>query len=165
MATRREILKWSVEAAVLFAAGLPVSSARAQAADALAVVVSKASPIRQLSKFELKKLYLGSSITGPTGDLIIPFNQTAKSPDRLAFDERVLGMSPDEVARYWIDRKIRGQSGAPKAVGTAELVQRVVSRLENSVAYARLDQVLPEMRVIAIDGATPNDPAYKLMAW
>lgn len=164
MTTRREALKWSVGVALGFASGLRLESARAEAPDTLAIVVAKASPIRHLSQFELKKLYLGANITDPAGQRIVPFNQAAKSPDRVAFDERVLGMTPDEVARYWIDRKIRGQSGAPKAIGSAELVQRVVSRLEHSVTYVRFDQVLPELRVISIDGAVPGESGYKLIA-
>jgi hypothetical protein len=163
MASRREILKWSLAAIASGASGLPSRWVHAQAAEALAVVVAKGSPIRQLSQFELKKLYLGSNISGPTGDRIIPFNQALKSVDRLAFDSRVLGMTQDELARYWIDRKIRGQSGAPKAVGSAELVQRVVSRLENSVGYVRVAEVLPDLRIIAIDGAVPGQAGYKLM--
>jgi ABC-type phosphate transport system substrate-binding protein len=164
MASRREILKWSLGAIASCASGLPSRLVYAEAAEVLAVVVAKSSPIRQLSQFELKKLYLGSNISGPTGDRIIPFNQAPKSLDRVAFDSRVLGMTQDELARYWIDRKIRGQSGAPKAVGSAELVQRVVSRLENSVGYVRLADVLPELRVLSIDGAIPGQAGYKLMA-
>jgi hypothetical protein len=93
----------------------------------------------------------------------VPFNQASSSPDRVAFEEKVLGMSPDEVASYWIDRKIRGQSGAPKSVGSAELVQKVVSKVDHSIAYVRLDQVRPEVRVIAIDGKLPSDAAYQLL--
>jgi hypothetical protein len=150
-------------AAAAFSAGLPLGLARADGS-ALALVVAKASPIRQLSQFELKKLYLGSHILDPGGERIIAFNQAPNSQDRTAFEQRVLGMSPEEVARYWIDRKIRGEGGAPKAVGSVELLQRVVSKLEHSVAYVRVDQVRPEVRIVAIDGAVPGDPAYRLFA-
>jgi hypothetical protein len=144
--------------------GLSSRLARAVPDDALAVVVAKNSPLRELSKFELKKLYLGSNLTDPSGTPIVPFNQVPKSPDRVAFDSRVLDMTPEEVAQYWIDRKIRGQSGAPKAVGSAELLQRVVSRLEHSVAYVRFDQLLEEVRVLSIDGMSPGESGYKLFA-
>jgi len=162
MATRRQILKWSVSAAAT--AGLPLGSASADVQGALAVVVAKTSPIKQLSQFELKKLYLGSIINDPSGERIVAFNQAPNSPDRVAFEERVLGLSPDEVSRYWIDRKIRGEGGAPKAVGSVELLQRVVSKLEHSVAYVRVDQVRPEVRIVAIDGTVPGDAAYRLFA-
>jgi hypothetical protein len=130
----------------------------------LALVVAKNSPIQQLSQYELKKLYLGSNINDPSGERIIAFNQAPNSADRVAFEQRVLGMSSEEVSRYWIDRKIRGESGAPKAVGSVELLQRVVSKLEHSVAYVRADQVRPEVRIVAIDGAVPGDSGYRLFA-
>jgi hypothetical protein len=165
MATRRDILKWSVQALGTVVAGLPLGgSANAQTPSSLALVVSKTSPIQQLSQFELKRLYLGSHITDPSGERIIAFNQAPNSPDRIAFEQRVLGMTPEEVARYWIDRKIRGEGGAPKAVGSVELLQRVVSKLEHSVAYVRVDLVRPEVRMLAIAGAELEFPAHRLFA-
>jgi hypothetical protein len=130
--------------------------------DRIAIVVALESPIRALTHFELKKLYLGAQIEDPAGERIIPFNQPLTSPDRLAFESRVLGMTPDEVARYWIDRKIRGESGAPKTVSPVDVLQRLVSRLLHSIAYVRLGQVLPQVRPIAIDGRLPADDDYKL---
>jgi hypothetical protein len=164
MPTRRAFIGWSMGAMAGVGTGLGSRLARAVPRDTLAVVVAKNSPLRELSQFELKKLYLGSNLTDPSGTTIVPFNQVPKSPDRVAFDSRVLDMTPEEVAQYWIDRKIRGQSGAPKAVGSAELLQRVVSRLEHSVAYVRLDQLLDEVRVLSIDGTSPGESGYKLFA-
>jgi len=161
MTRRRDVLKWSAAAAAttLFGAA---RSAHAEP-PRLALVVARDSALQQLSRFELKKLYLGAHIVDPSGERIVPFNQAAMAPDRVAFEAKVLGMSPDEVASYWIDRKIRGQSGAPKAVGSPDLVQKVVSKVDHSIAYVRLDQVRPEVRVIAIDGKLPTDAAYQLL--
>lgn len=160
MLTRRELLK-ACAGSIVAASGFSAVRARA-ASDTLAIVVAKSSPIQHLTQFELKKLYLGSNITGPTGDRIIPFNQAPSAPDRVIFEDRVLGMTPEEVARYWIDRKIRGQGLPPKTVSPPELLQKVVSRLDNSLAYVRASQVLPEVRVISIDGYLPGDGSYRL---
>jgi hypothetical protein len=164
MPTRRAILKWSFGATAAALSGLPSRFAAAQFGERIAVVVAKESPLRELSEFELKKLYLGSQITDPSGERIVPFNQMPKSPDRVAFDSRVLAMTPEQAAQYWIDRKIRGQAGAPKAIGPADLLQRVISKLAHSVAYVRLDQVRDDVRIIAIDGRTPHDEAYALFS-
>jgi hypothetical protein len=157
--TRREMMSWSLVAL----AGGRGSPPRAEPpADRLAIVVALESPIRALTHFELKKLYLGAHIEDVAGERIMPFNQPLAAPDRLAFESHVLGMTPDEVARYWIDRKIRGESGAPKAVSPVDLLQRLVSRLVHSIAYVRVGQVLPQVRAIAIDGRLPADDDYKL---
>lgn len=161
MTSRREFLKWSAAAAATALTGLPSRDVHAKPFP-LAVVVSRRSPLEQLTLFELKKLYLGARINDPSGQPIVPLNQGAKLPDRLAFEARVLGMSEAEVMSYWIDRKIRGQSGPPQAVGNADLVQRVVTKLEHAIAYASLDQLRPEVRFIAIDGKVPTDTAYGL---
>lgn len=162
MTRRRDILKWTAALAATTLSGAWARPARAEQFR-LALVVGRGSPLQQLTRFELKKLYLGAHIVDPSGARIIPFNQSSNAPDRLAFEEKVLGMSPDELASYWIDRKIRGQSGAPKAVGSPELVQKVVSKVEHSIAYVRLDQVRPEVKVIAVDGKLPTDAAYQLI--
>jgi hypothetical protein len=156
-------LQWSIGITAGVFAGVPAQSARAfELNDRLAIVVAKDSPLKELSQYELKKLYLGTELTDPSGTRIVPFNQMPKSPDRVAFDTRVLGMSSDQVAQYWIDRKIRGQSGAPKSVGPADLLQRVISKLPHSIAYVRVDQLRDDVRAIAIDGRLPTDNAYAL---
>ena len=164
MPTRRAMLKWSLGTLVGVVTGVGPRIARAANPDSLAVVVAKNSPLRELSQFELKKLYLGSNLTNPSGKRIVPLNQVTQSPDRVAFDARVLGMSPEDAAKYWIDRKIRGQSGAPEGVGSDELLQRIVMQREHAVAYVRVGQLLDGVRVISIDGARPGDAGYRLIA-
>jgi hypothetical protein len=162
MLTRRQFVKAALGTVAGLSSGLGASIARAQGLDSLAIVVAKQSPIQTLTEFELKKLYLGTNITAPNGTRIIPFNQAPNSPDRVLFESRVLDMSPEQVAQYWIDRKIRGQGVPPKVVSPADLLQKVVSRLENSVAYVRISNVSADVRVIAIDGHLPGDGSYGL---
>ena len=162
MLTRRQFVKAALGTVAGLSSGLGASIARAQGLDSLAIVVAKQSPIQTLTEFELKKLYLGTNITAPNGTRIIPFNQAPNSPDRVLFESRVLDMSPEQVAQYWIDRKIRGQGVPPKVVSPADLLQKVVSRLENSIAYVRIANVSADVRVIAIDGHLPGDGSYGL---
>jgi hypothetical protein len=161
MTTRRDFIKWSSAAAAGALTGLPSRDGHAKPFP-LAILVNQKSPLEHLTLFELKKLYLGARINDPSGRPIVPLNQGAKLPDRVAFEAKVLGMNEAEVMSYWIDRKIRGQSGPPQAVGNADLVQRVVTKLEHAIAYASLDQLRPEVRFIAIDGKVPTDAAYGL---
>ena len=113
----------------------------------------------QLSLYQLKRLFLGDSV-----DELIALNRDAKGVERIGFDRTVLGMSPEAAARYWIDRRIRGQSGAPKAVEPAAVIQRVVARLPHSVGYVRLKDVSAEVQVVKIDGRKPGDAGYPIRA-
>lgn len=69
------------------------------------------------------------------GKRVLPFNFPPKHEIRVAFDEAVLQMDPDEVARYWIDRRIRGGNAPPKQVPSAQVIVRLVQKLEGAIAY------------------------------
>src|SRR6188768_4231862 len=105
---------------------LAAPAARSAPRIRLAVVVAEKSPLVALSRHELRRVYSGEIVTRSDGKRLIPLMLAARLPDRVGFDQAVLGMSADEVARYWIDRKIRGQSGPPKSVDSSDLLQRVV---------------------------------------
>ena len=128
----------------------------------LAIVVAKSSPLTALSGNELKRLYLGEYVSGPDSKKLIALNQAADSPDREGFRKVVIGMTSDEIGRYWIDRKIRGQSGPPKSVGSADQVRRVVARLEGAVGYVRVNEVNAEVKIVRIDGKTPDNLGYRV---
>lgn len=127
----------------------------------LAVVVAKDFPVDELSFGDLKRLYMGDPIN-VGGKRLIPLALPPRSAERVSFDESVLGMNPDEVGRYWIDRKIRGQSGAPKALDSGDLLVRVVGKVEGAVGYVHATTVGPNVKVLRIDGKGPNDPSYRV---
>lgn len=161
--TRRELLIWS--GLSVLALALEASPADAGTGDEpLAIVVAKNSSVQELSMYELKRLYMGDSMTTPDGKKLLPLNRGTKTGERVGFDKSVLGMSPEEAARYWIDRRIRGRSGAPKAVDPANVVQKVVSRLPGAISYVRRSEVSDEVRIIRIDGKMPGDSGYGVTA-
>jgi hypothetical protein len=71
-------------------------------------------------------------------------------------------MSTDEVGRYWIDRRIRGQSGPPKSVPSVDLLRRLAAKLEGAVIYIAVEDITPELKLIRIDGKFPRQPGYRL---
>ena len=148
-------------ASVLSPWGEPCASASASKT-ALAIVTQKASSIDSLTLRELKRLYTGEQVVSPDGKRIVPLNHAPKSPERVEFERIVLGMSPDEVGRFWIDRKIRGQPGPPKSVPSVELLRRVVASLLGAIVYLKLADVSRDLKVIKVDGKGPGDPGYPL---
>ena len=162
MHTRRSFLVSSTSTLVLIATSrfaLPVDAGEARIK--LALVVAKDSPVSDISLPDLKHLYLGERINAG-GQRMIPLNLVPLMRERVGFDKTVLNMSPDAIARYWIDRKIRGDSGPPKAIDSADLLQRVVGRLEGSIGYAPAGEVRPDVKVIRVDGKAPSDGGYPL---
>ena len=106
-------------------------------------------------------MYLGEPVDSG-GQRLIPFNRGPSVRERIAFDKLVLGMSEREVSRYWIDRRIRGQSGSPKAIDPVDVHQRVVVKLAGAVGYVLSTEVRDDVKVVRIDGKTPTDRGYPL---
>ena len=161
---RRRALLLAVGIAVALLSVMPriERTARASGRTVLAVFVAKDSGLQNLKMNELRRIFTNADDSGFSGERNVPFNHTAHSSDRVGFDQTVLHMSPEEVSRFWIDRKIRGLPGPPRAVDSLSQLLRLVSRMTGGIGYAKPDQVTPEVRVIRIDGKLPNDPSYPL---
>jgi hypothetical protein len=130
----------------------------------MAVVISSEVPLENLTLYELKSLYLGGRMLGPDGRHLIPLNRGNSSLERLEFDRIVLRMSSEEAARYWIDRRIRGQSGSPKAIDPSSVLQRVVRKLPGAIGYVLRSEVDARLHVVGIDGKLPSEDGYPLVA-
>jgi hypothetical protein len=127
----------------------------------LAVVVAKGSQVSALSLHEVKRLYLGERVS-VRGSKLVPLAQQPRSADRVAFERAALGMTPEQVDRYWIDRRIRGHRGPPKSIDSPELLQRVVAHIRGAVGYVRADHVRSDVKVVRVNGKLPSDAGYAL---
>jgi len=159
---RRSVLTLGVVLPVISALPSVERSARAAERVTLAVFVAKDSSLQNLKMTELRRIFTNADDSGFSGQRSVPFNHTARSSDRVGFDQTVLRMSPEEVSRFWIDRKIRGLPGPPRALDSLSQLLRLVSRTSGGVGYARPHQVTNEVRVIRIDGKLPTEAGYPL---
>jgi hypothetical protein len=98
------------------------------------------------------------------GKTLVPFNAEPKTATRAGFDRGVLGMSPDEVGRYWVDRKVRGQSGAPRSLPSVMHVQKVVAKFPNAISYLPADQLPADVQAVKLDGVAYTDGGYALFS-
>jgi hypothetical protein len=128
----------------------------------LVIVTQKGSPLGELSLRALKRMYMGETQIDSDGSRLTPLNQALSSPGRVVFESLVLGMSSDTVARYWIDRRIRGQPGPPKAVTPVALLVQTVASVPGTLTYLREADFDPSLKVLTIDGKRPIDAGYAL---
>jgi len=163
MITRRQAILCGATGVLAYTFRIPLANA-AKGSEPLVVIAAKNSSLNDISLFRLKRLYLGDVIEAPDGTKLLPLNRGNKTGERVGFDESVLGMTPEEVARYWIDRRIRGQSGAPKAVDPAAVLQKVVGRLPGAVSYVRVSELSSQMKVVKVDGRKPGDAGYPIVS-
>lgn len=99
------------------------------------VVIVNSQNQAALSLADLATIFTTRKQTWDGGKRIVPFNFPAKHEVRVAFDRAVLEMNADEVARYWIDRRIRGGNPPPKQVNNARLIVRLVEKLDGAIGY------------------------------
>jgi ABC-type phosphate transport system substrate-binding protein len=127
----------------------------------LVLVVGKGSPITNLSKADLNHIFAGD-LNKVDGQPVVAFAMAPNSPERRAFDQAVLGMTPEEVSKYWIDRRIRGQGNPPKSAPSAEVMVKVVSSYPAAIGYVPVSALTPALKPVTIDGKPYTDRAYLL---
>ena len=129
----------------------------------LVVVVAKGSSVTNLSRTDLKRCFTGEEVSAG-GKTLVPFNASPNTPDRIGFDKAVLGMSPDEVGRFWIDRKVRGQSAAPRSLPSAAHVAKVAAKFPGAIGYLPADQLTSDIQAVSVDGVAYTDAKYNIVA-
>jgi hypothetical protein len=139
---------------------------RVHAADAptlvLVLVTSKELQVRDISFGVARRAFLGET-TELGGRRLVPFNYPVGDPLRQAFDRLLLGMGPDEMGRYWVDRRIRGQGMPPKIAPSRDLMRAIVSRVPGVLGYLPADYIDASVQPLTIDGKKHTDAGYPLL--
>jgi ABC-type phosphate transport system substrate-binding protein len=115
----------------------------------LAVIVHVKNPQSSLSRDELEALFSMSRKRWAHGEAVVPINLEIGTLSRVLFDKVVLGMGPDEVARFWIDRRIRGLGSPPLKVPSPEVLRKAVAALAGAIGYVPVAQLGPGVKVVA----------------
>jgi len=133
----------------LAAFGLGAVTRPGAAAPRLVVVVHPRNPVKTLEIGELEAIFTTRKLDWPHGDRIVAFNFPAQHAVRVAFDRAALHMEPAEVARFWIDRRIRGGHPPPKSVPDAKTMIRVVGSYQAAVGYVLREDLDGSVRAVA----------------
>jgi hypothetical protein len=152
---RRRFLTVLASSGVLF---LP--SICGAGSEPIAVVMGRTSTQRGLSLDKLRRIFLASPTEGDDGRRFVPLNLGRRTPAREAFDRRVLGMNPEEVARFWIDQRLRGKK-PPQTVSSLATLRRALDELPGTISYLPLSAI-ESLHLVAIDGRMPTDPGYPI---
>lgn len=128
----------------------------------LVLVTAKELEVRDISFGLARRAFLGDP-TELGGRRVVPFNYPVTDPLRQWFDRLLLGMAPDEVGRYWVDRRIRGQGMPPKTAPSRELMRAIVARVPGVLGYLTPDFLDGSVQPLSIDGRRYTDPGYPLL--
>lgn len=157
-AQQRAIVSLCLALAVVITSRSETGAALADRRVALVVVVAKKSNVDSISLRQLRRTYGGDN----PSRAYRPFNWPARSQLRVAFDKKILGFSPSAVGRYWIDRKIRGERGAPRSLQSTLQVAKVVARFPGAIGYMRADMMPSWVKPLKVGGKSHTDADYPL---
>lgn len=120
----------------------------------LAVIVHPEAPPKSLTALQLNAIFTSSQKSWPGGSSIVAFAYPNENRLRVEFDRVVLGLTPDQVGRFWIDQRIRGGARPPRQVPDPALALRLVASLRGSIGYVPAAMASPAVRVVAriVDG-------------
>ena len=135
--------------ALLLALGSATWPLNAGDGENLAIVVNMGVTVGKLTASELEAIFTTSKRTWPDGSNIGVFSYAPDNQVRRTFDKVVLRMSADEVARFWIDQRVRGGAPPPRQVPEPSLAVRLVAKLPGSIAYIPQDLVNTNVKVVA----------------
>jgi ABC-type phosphate transport system substrate-binding protein len=145
---REIVTAWVVIAALLaLVAAAPV---HALPQVDLAVIVNVQAAMKHMSAVEMETMFTRTQTRWDDGTPIVPINAPPGSDLRVQFDQVVLRLNPDEVGRFWIDRRVRGLGMPPRHLGEPSTIVRVVEKLNGAIAYAPEELVRDaRVRVVA----------------
>lgn len=154
MTTRRKLL-----ATLLAAPVLSWATGSRAGGEVLAVIVNKANPIGALAQNDLRPLFQTTKKAWSSGEDALPINLPEDNQLRNEFDQAVLGLDPERVARYWTDRKVRGGARPPVRVPNTSAVLKAVATKPGAIGYVRLSEVNNSVKVVAkISGGKLSAP-------
>lgn len=123
-------------------------SSNALGGDELSVIVNSEASVSSMSQSDLRPIFQTTK-TSFEGGKALPLNLPEGDSARRGFDAAVLGLDPDRVARYWVDRKIRGGNPPPTNIPSAAMVVKLVAAKQQAIGYVPSGSIGSGVKVVA----------------
>ncbi|PYR45386.1 MAG: hypothetical protein DMF95_21080 [Acidobacteria bacterium] len=135
-------------------AALGLGAASRAAADDVAVIVNRSNPVMAMTIVQLRSILLGGGAKWTGGGTITVVMTPAGQPERSGILRIVCGMSETDFNS--------GSGEHPKVFGTGPQVRQSVATTPGAVGFIKASEVDDSVKVVAVDGSSPGQPAYKL---
>lgn len=107
-----------------------------------AVIISAGSGLSEMTKTQIRDIYLGKKKKFPDGQPVVPVDQDIDDI-RASFGEEVIGKDVSQLRSFWSRKIFTGKGQPPKQVGNDEAVLKLVRENPAILGY--------------IDGASVDD--------
>jgi ABC-type phosphate transport system substrate-binding protein len=130
---RRHSMSWLLACVTLLAS--PFVSLADDSKEVILVIANKDVAAAAMSRDELRPIFQTKKNAWPDGSALRAFNLPGSDSVRHGFDAAVLGLDPDRVTRYWIDRKIQGGDRPPVNAPSNALMVKMVGKTPGAIGY------------------------------
>jgi ABC-type phosphate transport system substrate-binding protein len=129
----------------------------------VAIIVNQSNPVENYSFEELRKIFLGERSHWPNGRRITLVMLDPAQPERKAILRDIYGMSEKDFNNHFIQGVFTGAVFvSPKTLGSSTEVRKFVFNVPGAIGYVRGSEVDQTVKVLRIDGHTPEDNDYRI---
>lgn len=118
------------------------------------IIISPDRSVQSLAKRDVARMFLKRTTTWPDGTVVVPVDQSSRSPVRLVFTSEVLKVEGFEkmsaVETYWQQQVFSGR-GAPPAVksGDTEVVAFVAAN-PGAIGYVSAGADVSQVKTVTV---------------
>lgn len=142
MYTATLIRKWIL----VIVGGLAADIAAAE----VVVVVSAKSAITGLHTEQVANIFLGRSMTYPTGAEAVPLDQSEDAAIRKEFYAKVTRRSPALLKAHWSKLLFTGKGQPPREVANGDAVKKLVADHPKFIGYIDRSAVDESVRIVLV---------------
>lgn len=128
---------------ILFLLPFFISSAMAE----IVVVVNPLGP-DELTKVQVKKIYLGQTKKLPSGDLAKVYELPKQSRLHKDFHALVTARTPAQVNAHWSKNVFTGLGKKPEVVSSSHLLRRKIARDKNAIGYLDITEADDSVKIV-----------------
>ncbi|MEP6763134.1 MAG: hypothetical protein ABJB66_02425 [Gemmatimonadaceae bacterium] len=129
-----------------------VTSASAQVASAQAykLIVNDANHASGISSSEVAQIFMKKKTDWPSGEAVIPVDQSANSPSRVAFSKDVLHRDVMAMKLYWQQQMFAGRANAPDEKASDAVVVAYIKDNPGAIGYVSSAASTTGVKVLVI---------------
>ena len=140
-----------------------LSVPKAQADEALAVIVNKINPVEGMTLEELRKYCVQERKHWSDDKRVTVVLRDPGQAERAAVLQLIYRMNESDFSRYFLQAEFTGEvQTAPKHLSSAAGVRRFVFNVPGAIGFVRASDADGTIKVLRVNGYAPGDPRYPL---
>jgi hypothetical protein len=129
----------------------------------VAIIVHRSNPVENLSRAELRRMFLLETQTWPRGRKITVVVREKGQPERAEALQAICDLNEAEYERHVLLQTFRGNVGwGPRSILSADAMRRFVFNVPGAIGYVWANETDDSVKVVRIDGLLPGEPGYPL---